>query len=428
MSNKTNKSSVTALLSVVITYILAAAVAIGIVLGVKGYGTFNPSVVLDDAKTLTVTMNQYAYLTEMDDVEAACEEVFKAYDISYQMKGEMSGDESEIVYVFGSNVNLKNVEEALEAKIAALQADSLDGTFITISTNSEDAIEMIAENYVLRGVIAGLVLAVLVYIYAAIRHGLARGVAAAFCSLLGMGLTASVMILTRIPVTASVSYVFAFAGLLAAAMTMMNLNKLRASEKAEGASEMEPEEMVASFKASKEIRPLVLLSGMALVILAIVGATNVKWFACYALIAVLVAAFVGMVYVPALYVSVKKAAMKKPKGDYVGAKKTSKKVKEAPKKVEVKAAPAPIVEEPAEEVATEEVVEETPVEEVTAEEVVEETPVEEVTAEEVVEEAPVEEVATEEVVEEAPVEEVATEEVVEETTEEVPAEETNDQE
>jgi len=426
MSNMTQKSSPTALLTVIITYILAAAVAIGIILGVKGYGAFNPSVMLDDAKTLTVTMNQYAYLNQIDEVEAACEEVLEKYDVSYEMKGEMSGDESEIVYVLGEEANLKNIEEALEAKIALLQEDSLNGTFITVSTNSEDAIEMIAENYVLRGVIAGLVLAVLVYIYAAIRHGLARGVAAAFCSVLGMGLTASVMILTRIPVTASVSYVFAFAGLLAAALTMINLNKLRASEKVEGASEMTAEEMVDSFKASKEIRPLVLLSCMALLVLGILGANNVRWFAFHALIAVLVAAFVGMVYVPALYLSVKKAAMKKPKSDYVGAKKTSKKTKTAPKKVEAKAAPAPVEEAaeevPVEEPAVEEAVEEAPVEEAVAEEVAEEPAVEEAPVEEVVEEAPVEEPAVEEVTEEIPAEEV----IAEETVEETPAEEVSE--
>ena len=50
----------TTLLSIVVAVILAAAIAVGIICGVKGYGVFNKSALLNDSKTLTVSLNQHA--------------------------------------------------------------------------------------------------------------------------------------------------------------------------------------------------------------------------------------------------------------------------------------------------------------------------------------------------------------------------------
>ena len=96
----------TTVLAAVLTCILAAAVALGIVFGVKGYSVFNKSASLDNAQTLTVSMNQHAYITALDTVEGACEEVFGDLKVAYEMNGEMSGDESEIVYVFNEGVKI----------------------------------------------------------------------------------------------------------------------------------------------------------------------------------------------------------------------------------------------------------------------------------------------------------------------------------
>lgn len=386
----TNTVKKTAGWIVVFTYILIAAVAFGIIFGAKGYGVFNKSAVLDDVNTLTISMNQHAYLTELDTVEDACEEVFADLDISYQMKGEMTGDESELVYVFDESVSLRKVEAQLEAKIAELQKDALDGTFITVAVNKLETAEFLAKDYALRGVIAGLVMIVLVYIYAAIRFGIGKGVLAAIGTLCAMGLTAAVMVFTRIPVTASVSYVFATAGLLGAVASIITLNKIKAAEKAEGANEMSAEQVIVAASAKKEVMPITLVSCAALVVLALVATTNVKWFALAAIIGVIAAAIAGLKFVPALYVPMKEAADKKPKEGYVGAKKTSTKEKKVFAKKEAPVAPvapaAPVVEEPAapaEEVEEVEEAEET-VEEVPAEEPAEET-IEE-TVEETVEE------------------------------------------
>ena len=389
----TNTVKKTSILTAILTFIVAAAVAVAIIFGVKGWGVFNKSAVLDDSNTLTISMNQYAYLTTLDTVEDACEEVFDDLKVAYQMKGEMSGDESEIVYVFADDVDLAKVESDLEAKFTEMQKPdgALDGVLITVASNSEETLEVLAKDYALRGVIAAVVMVAVVYIYAAIRFGIAKGVLAAVGTLYSMALTTAVVLLARIPVTASISYVIATAGLLGAVVSMLSLNKIKATEKTEAAAELSAEEVVTSSFACKEVAPIFYIATAALAVLAIVAPISVKWFALSAFVALVMAVVAGLFLVPSLYIPVKAKADKQPKPGYVGAKKTSTKEKKSYKKV---AAP-----------------------------VVEEAPVEE-TAEEVVEEAPVEEVAEE--VEETPVEEASVEEVVEET-EEAPAEEVTEE-
>lgn len=381
--NKTVKN--TAGWTAFFTYVVLVASMIAIIFGVKGIGAFNKSALIDDANTLTVSMNQYAYLTEIDTVEDVCEEVFDGLKVAYQKGGEMTGDESELVYVFDSETSLRRAENALEDKIGELQVEdgALFGTTITVASNSEKTVAYLAKNYVLRGVIAGIVLVAAIYVYAAIRFGIARGIVAAVSTFFGLALTVSVVILTRIPVTASVSYVFAMAALLSAALSMISLNKLAATEKSESAKDMSAEEVIEASTACKAVMPISLLTAGSLVILALVATTAVKWFALVALVAVIAATLVGLIYTPALCLPFMKAAEKKPAKDaYVGAVKTSTKQKKVfQKKEEVKAAP---VEAPAEE-TVEEAVEEV------AEEVVEEA------CEEVTEEAPVEETPAEEV-------------------------------
>ena len=65
----TNTVKKTTVLTSVLSAIIAVAIALAIVFGVKGYGVFNTNKTLDDATTLTVSMNQYVYITELEEVE-----------------------------------------------------------------------------------------------------------------------------------------------------------------------------------------------------------------------------------------------------------------------------------------------------------------------------------------------------------------------
>jgi hypothetical protein len=350
-------------------------------------------------------VSQFVFESEehLEVLENACGEALEGVNVVYELKGEMSGATCELVYVFASNVDLTAAKAALEAKATALtaQGGALEGFDVTIGSNSEAAVGVLAQGYIWRGIVAGVVLVILVFAYVAIRHGLYMGIVSAISTAAGTLLTAALAILTRIPVTASVTYVLAAGALLTAVTTVMSLNKIRANA-AKAEEGQTAEEVVGASYATKEIMTFTALAGVSLVIFGAVATEGVRWFAILALIALLVAAAVGLIYVPALYLPFKEKLNAKPvEGAYVGAEKTSAKVKKVfekkqPVKEEVKA--APVVEEATEEEAVEEIAEEA-AEEVTEEEAAEET------AEEAVEEAPVEEEAAPEAVEEAPAEE-----------------------
>ena len=375
------------ILSMFVAAILVIGIAVGALCGLKGWGVFHQDVLLEDSKTLTVSVEQYVFETSLDKIEETCENALKDVNISYELKGQMSGSTCELVYLFNSDVDLTNAKAALETALTALeQTEEFEGFTFLVGANSEVAVGTLAEGYVLRGAIAGVVLAVLVFAYAAIRLGLYKGIAAGVSTLLGMLLTTALVIATRVPVTASVIYVLATSGLLSAVLSMVALNKVQETEKTAG---MTAEEVIVSSLATKEILTFSALAGAALVVFGAVATAGVRWFAVLALIALVVATFMGLLYAPAFYLPFKEKVDAKPvEGAYVGAEKTSTKVKKVFAKKEEKKAvqPAPVeevVEEPAEEAVeevAEEATEETPVEEV-VEETTEETPVEEVVEE-----------------------------------------------
>lgn len=412
MSKLTNSVKKGTLWSVIVVIVIALGIVLSAVLG------FNAHNSLKDTKTLTVTMNQYVYNTQLDTVEDICEDAIGDLKVLREVKSEMTGDDCEIVYVFANDADLTNVESALKNAFAAQTAEgaALEGAFISVSAGSEDVSNVLAKGYVLRGVIAIVVMAVLAFAYVAIRHSLGMGIVAAVSAIVGAGLTAAIAVLARIPVTASVAYAVAIGGLFALVTTMLTLNKVSASLNAE-----EPaDETIANAVPVCEIANLAILGGAAMLIVgvaSVIGAgalTTTAWFAVASIVAMAVSAFVGIIYAPALYLSLKGSVDKNvgvKASAYVGAKKTSTKEKKAfVKKEEPAKEEAPCCCDCAD-CAKEEAVEEA------TEEVAEEAPCccdcEECAN---AEEAPVEE-ATEEVVEEAPVEGVA-EEAVEETTEE----------
>ena len=376
------------LFSVIIAVILAAAIGIGIWFGVSAkHSIFNTSVTMESQKTLTITVDQFGYNNNLETLEEECEKLFGNLDYAYEMKGKMTGDESELVYVFEAGADLTNVKAAMEAyfKTATVTGGAFDGMYITVSTNSEAIQANIAQDYILRAAIAGAVMLVLAFAYVSLRFRVSVGALTVLSGILGAALTAAIVMFARIPVSVSVSYVFVVAALLSMIATLLTMSKARLNQASESEMEKSAEEQVVSAIAGKEICAMTVLGGVAIVFMGALATTAVRWFAVVALIGLLVSAFIGLFCVPAWYLPMKKAADKKAanKSTYHGAKKTSKKEKKAfvaakkaaPVEAPVEAPAAEVEEAPAEEVANEEV-EEAPVEEAVAEET-EEAPVEE---------------------------------------------------
>lgn len=372
MNNTCKKAT---LFSVILTIILAAAIVIGAIFG------FNGNATMSDKKLLTVSMNQFAYETQMDDVKAECEKAFGSAKASYEIHGEMSGDESEVIFVFNSDVDVDSIAKNLSKTFEDLTKEGAAwyGTHIKVMANTDKTLQNVTEGYVLRAVIASVVFAVLAFAYVAIRYKWHNGVIAALAIVFTVSTTAGLLLFARVPVTASTMYAVVISALYAAVVSVMNISKANV--------------------AKKEILFTCGVSAVAVALAGCVAGLANVWFAVSAIIGLAVAAILGLFYVPALsealqpIVDAQEAA--KDKFAYKGAQKTSKKEK--------KAAPAPVAEEEkscgcCDKCHNEEPVEETT--EATAEEVSEEveTPVEE-TVEEVAEQ-PVEEVVETETVEE----------------------------
>lgn len=355
------------ILSICLAAILAFAVALGVLLGSKGCGVWNTSKYLKDANTLTISLSNYAYSSQMDELEDYCEDIFEEKGVSYAyvMKGEMGGADSEVVYVFASDVALEEVQKAVQEKFDNLKEGAWNGALVKVAANDTEVINSVAKGYVLRGIIAAVVIAVLVFAYTFLRHNLNMAITAGVSTVLGTALTVALTIITRIPATVSIAYVIAVSGLLTAVTTVMTLAKLRANESKEYEK---AEDYVADSIAVKEILSLTAVLGGALVLVGAIATPIVRWFALLAILAVLAAAFIGLIYAPALYLPFKKAADRSPAKDgYIGAQKTSTKIKKMFTK-KVKEVEAPVEEVVETEETVEEVVEEVEVEEAPAEE------------------------------------------------------------
>ncbi len=390
------------LMSVILAVILAAALVIGAIFG------FNKDVTLKDSTTLTVSMNKFAYTQSSDVVIEECEKMFPL-KAKYVLKGETSGDECQIVFVFHKDVNINNIKTKVAAYYEAKTADGAawDGVSIDVSAQSEKATGVIAKHFTLRTAIAAAVMAVAAFAYVAARNKkVSVGIVAGVSVFLGMALTAGLIVLTRIPVTTNVAAIITVAGLLTAVSVMLTIGKTRAALRETEKTLIEAnDEAIVSSIAAKET--LLLAGGLTIgvILVGALGGLGGIWFGLAALVGILSFTAISLFFAPATYCSVQKLASSiAKKTGYVGAKKTSAKEKKArPAK---KAAKAEVVEESVEEITEE-----------PAAEVVEE-PVEEVAEEpaaEVVEES-VEEVAEEPVAE---VVEESVEEVAEEPAEEV---------
>ena len=352
----------------------------------------------------TVTISTYKHNEAfLDDIKSDCEDILSE-SAAYKIDGDvLYGDMNEFVYVFSADADLELAVAALKAHFEARVTDvndvlCINDVEVNISWHKESNVSYLANGYVCRAILAGIVFAILAFVYVSLRFKRwDMGLLLALAIVLGAGFTTALIALVRIPVTASTLYAVAISGLLTAITVLMSMHRVRLASKDESSKGKSAYEVLASSIAWKEIVALCSIVAITVLFAGILVGKAGIWFAISALIGVLVSAFIGLFYAPAAYAPLKSAIDAKLAEKtirYRGAEKTSTKVKKSAKQ------DAPVEE------TTEETVEET---EAPAEETVEET---ETPAEETVEET---ETPAEEIVEET---ETPAEEIVEETVEE----------
>lgn len=308
------------ILSAVLAAILAAGIVLCAVLG------FNSSI--KDVKTVTVSVDYYSYQVDGDNIKNSVNEVLgqaglETDDVNVGEKG-LAG--TEIVYVFDKDTSIESlraVKIVLDSKLATEFEDAI----FSVSVEDVKVSGTVAKNYVGRGLIALLIFAVASFLYVWIRYKLFAALYTLGGNLLSMGLTTALIALVRIPVTPAVAAVIAASVLFSTVTSMMFFNKLRAAQKEEGAADKSAEELISSSIAWKETTLFAAILTVALIVMICVGRAAIAWFSLSAIVAVLVSAFIGLLYVPATFVPAKKRADKiaaKKSTDYKGAKKGEK--------------------------------------------------------------------------------------------------------
>ena len=297
----------------ILSIVCAAIVVCGIVvLAVFGYNTDTTN---DNVNTLTVKVNQYAYSQHIDEIEEICEDVFADLDIDYEyaMNGEMSGDESEIVYVFKTDVSLKEASEKLTAAFNAATANDsgrdLSGASVGVATNSEVVPDKLPFNVLLRTVIAGVAFGVLACLYVTIRQKFTNGLTLLASMAVSAALTCAIVLITRLPITASLVYVLFFNLLFTATATTFTLNKVNRAEKEN--DEIEAEELISSNIAIRSTLIFSAVTAVAIVLFGAIATSIVRTFAAIALIGLVAGVFSALFFAPAFYLPVKRYVNKK---------------------------------------------------------------------------------------------------------------------
>ena len=318
---KTTNKKFLIVASCVMAILLVAALVFSFVL------TFNYGATVDDRTTVTVTVDDYYFNTNLDKVKEVCDEAFDGAKVEYVYEGVMSGD-SELVYVFDKTTKVGELEKALKTAVETQMQEGgklADATRISVTSNLEKNEPEIPFAYGYRAVGAIALFAVLAFLYVALRFQLNMGVAA-FLSISSGGLLAtSLVFVTRLPITGATFYAIAVSVLVTAIFTTFTLSKLRATLKEESNADKSEEELIVSSVATKEIVILASTLGVALVIVGAIATAAVRWFALTSLVCLIAATFVGLFFLPALYLPMLKAQRKKAaestKSGYVGAKK-----------------------------------------------------------------------------------------------------------
>lgn len=308
------------LLSVVLAAILAAGIVLCAVLG------FNSSI--KEVKTVTVSVDYYSYQVDGDGIKNSVSEVLgqaglEADDVNIGEKG-LSG--TDVVYVFDKDTSidtLRGVKVVLDSKLATEFEDAI----FSVSVEDVKPIGTMAKNYVGRALIAVLIFAVASFLYVWIRYKLFAALYVLGGNLLSIGLTTALVALCRIPVMPSVASAIAASALFSTVTVLMFFNKLRAAQKEESAASKSAEEIISSSIAWKETLVFAIALCVALIVMICVGKAAIAWFSLSAIVAVLVSAVIGLLYVPAMFVPAKKCADKlaaKKSTSYKGAKKGEK--------------------------------------------------------------------------------------------------------
>lgn len=293
--------------------LIVAGIVIAAVFG------FNADTTASDYKTLSVKLDSYETDARVERIDEICaSEIDKAgLTVLYSQKNDFSGSGCEMLYVFSEDVTTEKLDALKNAVSSALKTETesesgvLYNTFVYATAGDEVVSSVLPEGYLWRAALAAAVALVLEFVYVSVRYKLNMGVTAAVSSLMAVLLTVALTALVRIPVTTSVAYAAAFAMLYSMATGLVIFSRMRSAFKSDEYKEKSAEEAIASSVPAKGILVFAAACAVALVLVGAIATSAVRWFAVTAFAGLLAGTFSSLLFLPAMYLPLKKSADKK---------------------------------------------------------------------------------------------------------------------
>lgn len=258
---------------------------------------------------VNVTMYETMYETEQDNIADICEKAIKDAGLKTLAAPSMDNkttSEHDIVYSFALTEDLTELKETLQATLRAAYPDR----DITTMSYQQAVLEKLPGGYaafLVRNLIAGVVIAVLAFVYVSLRYKLWNGIVTFISAGATAAIACGLVVATRVVITASVMYGVLFAMLLSVALSVLFAAKNQKAEK-EGGALTEPEALSEAVPVCDTLKLCGFIAA-ALVVIGVVGifcAANFAWFALVAGFGVLSAAYSALLLAPSLYLVIRK--------------------------------------------------------------------------------------------------------------------------
>ena len=294
-----------------VSLICGAIIGLGIIIG-SIFG-FNVAPTASDANNFVVRLESYPENPVVEKIEDICEDVFEDKGISYKYSHVVeyaSGKIHEYVYVFTDSTSiasLNKVKVAVDEAIAtekANQESALYGAFIYVNVSEGKAISTMVGDYVWRVILAGVVFLIGAFTYSAIRHGVFNGIFTIGATFAAFAIHFAIVLLARIPVTATVAYSFAFTALLTAGLASLFAGNVKKLSKTPGNEEKSFTDLALEGLDAKNVGIFACALLIGLILVGAIAITPVSWLAVSAVVGLVCSALVYFLILPAIFVFV----------------------------------------------------------------------------------------------------------------------------
>lgn len=292
----------------------------------------------DAAKTVTISVNSTYTEARETELNSAAESVFdsKALQYDFVRTEENTTNNYSVVYSFSDSIDadMEEVCSLIREKIAEKTAN-VDGAlyglddFIFVTSSAKTPLTVRSSHFILRAVIAAVVVLVVAFIYVALRHKIAAAVVAvsvAACSLL---LTMSLVAIVRVPVSANCVNALILSLLFGVVYGTLVASRLHATVRDKENGSLSAKELVVKAAPEKLSVGSAAALAVGLLLIGAMGTTPVQWLVLVAVLGLFSAYFSAAILFPALCPAflgkVLESRAKKKRYDYKKEKKSKRK-------------------------------------------------------------------------------------------------------